>query len=154
MTFVDDQHSLLQIIYISAAVENFKINDLEKLLIRTRLKNEEREITGIILYVEGNIMQVIEGQKDVVESLFIDIENDCRHRHVTVMARERIERRDFAQFAMGFKRTHKNQIERRLPGFIEAVEQGRLAKEQLSGLSKRVTVFLRSFAKTTKLRLE
>ncbi|MEM1222881.1 MAG: BLUF domain-containing protein [Verrucomicrobiota bacterium] len=151
---MNNQNPLFQIIYISAAAEDLEISDLENLLIRTRIRNKKREITGIILYVEGNIIQVIEGQKDIVESLFADIEKDRRHRHVTVMAKEQIEKRDFAQFTMGFKRTHKSEIEKNIPGFMETVEKGRLAKDQLNGLSKRVTVFLRSFAVTTRLRLE
>ncbi|MEM8867158.1 MAG: BLUF domain-containing protein [Verrucomicrobiota bacterium] len=145
---------LYQIIYISAAVHSFAEHDLEELLRKTQIKNKERGITGIILYVEGNIIQIIEGEKTVVKALFTKIESDPRHRHVILMAKQPISKRDFPMFSMGFKPAGKEEFDDSIPGFLDAVARGRLAKKDLEGLSNRVKIFLTAFAATTKLEMD
>lgn len=52
-----------QLIYLSSAAVKFTEDELKGLLIKARKKNLARELTGMLLYIEGNFIQVLEGDK-------------------------------------------------------------------------------------------
>ncbi|QFU76301.1 diguanylate phosphodiesterase [Halioglobus maricola] len=56
----------------------------------------------MLLYAEGDFFQVIEGHPDTVEELFKKISADERHGKVTVIIREPIAQRSFADWTMGY----------------------------------------------------
>ena len=56
----------------------------------------------MLLYRGGNILQVIEGEPDVVLPLFAKISRDPRHRGVIKLYQKNIEERDFPDWTMGF----------------------------------------------------
>ncbi|MFT6867445.1 MAG: hypothetical protein ACJA08_002288 [Cyclobacteriaceae bacterium] len=58
------------IIYMSSAVTLFSDNALKDLLSKARKYNLQINITGILLYKDGNFLQAIEGDKNNVEALF------------------------------------------------------------------------------------
>ena len=76
---------------------------LEDLLTQSRDWNTQHQLTGVLLYSEDNIMQVLEGPKDEVFYIFERISRDARHRNVTKLADGSIEQRHFSQWSMGFK---------------------------------------------------
>ena len=94
---------------------------------------------------------MIEGPKEAVETLYTKISADKRHSGVTLISNSPIEKRDFPEFKMGFKRAGKAVFNKSLPGFTDVVEKANISKEQLTGLSKLVATFIRTFAKTTKI---
>lgn len=57
-------------------------------------------ITGALLYSGGYFCQIIEGERDALENLFETIQMDPRHKEVTVLHFEPIERRNFSEWAM------------------------------------------------------
>jgi len=94
---------LLQLVYVSSAVRPFSASDLVELLDSSRRNNAKSSITGLLLYVGGNFMQALEGEEPAVEALYRVIEQDPRHRLVTVVMRATSDRRLFPHWAMGFK---------------------------------------------------
>jgi hypothetical protein len=76
---------------------------LEALLTQSREWNTQHQLTGVLLYSEDNIMQVLEGPKDEVFYIFEKIARDARHRNVTKLADGSIQQRHFSQWSMGFK---------------------------------------------------
>ncbi|MBV9829379.1 MAG: BLUF domain-containing protein [Alphaproteobacteria bacterium] len=93
---------LYSITYVSAAVRLFQRGELADLLEHGASNNRRRGITGLLLYIDGNFIQLIEGEKDVVSDLFEQIRLDPRHRTVITLTRGRIEQRHFANVSMGF----------------------------------------------------
>jgi len=93
---------LIHLIYSSAATHAFSQEDLSQLLTKARFKNEKLSVTGMLLYAEGSFFQVLEGPPDVVDALFTMIKNDERHGKVTVIIRESIAKRAFANWTMGY----------------------------------------------------
>lgn len=76
---------------------------MKQLLISSRLRNQEKSITGMLLYDRGLFLQALEGEQGVVQSTFLRIERDTRHRDVTVLFRDaNIPSRSFGEWAMGF----------------------------------------------------
>jgi len=77
--------------------------ELELLLTKARTANTANSLTGVLLYSNGDIMQVLEGEQEVVLHIYEKIKQDIRHRDVTTLADGRIERRNFSHWSMGFK---------------------------------------------------
>lgn len=93
---------MIQLIYCSAAREPFTPQILGQLLHKARSYNAQHDITGILLYTDGSFFQVLEGEEAPVDALFGNISRDARHSQVTLIIREPIRRRAFANWTMGY----------------------------------------------------
>lgn len=94
---------MLSLTYVSSATQVLEQDDLVALLETFRPRNEERGLTGLLLYSGGNIIQTLEGPDDVVDATFAAIERDTRHTGVLRMLREPITERAFPDWSMGFR---------------------------------------------------
>ncbi len=97
---MDDLH---HIIYVSSASSLLSGEELSGLLTSFRERNALHDITGMLLYQDGNIMQVLEGRQAAVEGLFQNIQKDVRHSGVIVLIKEAIEQREFNDWSMSYR---------------------------------------------------
>lgn len=95
--------ALQQLIYVSAARAKFSAAQLDELLEHCRRRNPERGVTGMLLYHDGGILQLIEGEEDTLSELYGKIRRDPRHKEVRVLMRAPVAERLFPDWAMGFK---------------------------------------------------
>jgi len=102
--------SLIHCIYASTASSACPPREFAELLGYARAKNSERGITGMLLHVDGNFFQVLEGEPAAVDPLFERIAVDPRHSRVTMIMREPIARRAFADWSMGFADMASSQL--------------------------------------------
>ena len=142
---------IFQLLYLSSARPELTEEALLQILAESQQRNAAREVTGLLLHSDGSIIQIIEGTESTVEALFSKIERDPRHHNVSVLFRRFVEQRDFPEYKMGFKRASPKQLAAELPGFSDIVENRKLPKATLDGLSKHVSVFLKTFARSTRL---
>lgn len=91
------------IAYISSATDRFDEGRIPDLLARSREKNGDLDVTGLLLYERGHFLQLLEGEADTVEDLFDTIRVDPRHSGCTVLLREPIPERRFPDWSMGFR---------------------------------------------------
>jgi hypothetical protein len=91
-----------QIIYVSTATREFTLPELRALLREARLRNARYHITGILLYHQGRITQILEGSEAAVRYLYERISQDPRHHGVVKLADEPVPARRFAQWHMAF----------------------------------------------------
>ena len=92
---------LLRLVYVSAAADDISRNDLIEIGRTAQRVNMELRITGLLLHVEGEFFQVLEGPGGAVEEVFRRIGEDPRNRWVTPLLRERPFRRVFRTWSMG-----------------------------------------------------
>ncbi len=64
----------------------------------------------MLLYDQGGFFRVLEGVKEVVESLFSLILKDKRHEKVTKIIFEAIPKRDFNEWSMGYSSISRNEL--------------------------------------------
>lgn len=103
-TVVDTRTApVLSIIYSSVARVRFSDVDLAMLLAASRMANESRGLTGLLLHRDGRFMQVLEGPEATVRQVLAVIAADPRHGDVHVLDEERIDERRFASWAMGYR---------------------------------------------------
>jgi hypothetical protein len=72
--------------------------------------NKRKDITGMMLCQDGNIIQVLEGEKGAVLETFYAIQLDMRHHGIFVLIEEEIEARKFASWSMGFRHLSKEDL--------------------------------------------
>jgi len=91
------------IIYISRATQKMSEDDLVDLLNVSRKNNILNDVTGMLLYRNGEFMQALEGEKSKIEALYDKISKDSRHDQIVVLSRKNIVERVFSNWSMGFE---------------------------------------------------
>jgi len=94
--------SLIHLIYASTATHDFNDEQLTQLLQQSRAANESHHLTGMLLYSARNFFQVLEGAPEDVDRLYEKLPKDDRHFKMTLIIREPIQKRCFADWSMGF----------------------------------------------------
>ncbi|WP_051551374.1 BLUF domain-containing protein [Nocardioides sp. URHA0020] len=94
---------MLSLTYVSSTKEILEVPELVELLTSIRPKNDERGLTGMLLYSGGNVIQTLEGPEESVDSVFSAIEQDPRHTGILVLLREQVDTRAFPEWSMGFR---------------------------------------------------
>ena len=90
------------IVYSSQVVGELSEGLLREMLVKFREKNHRADITGILLYCSGQVLQVLEGERAAVAQLYGLIERDQRHCAVVKLADGPVSRREFPEWSMAF----------------------------------------------------
>ena len=109
---------MFSITYISFATQPFGVRELRDLLTVSRKNNARLSITGMMLYRDGHVMQVLEGRSPSVDLLFERVASDPRHHELKTILREPIMARAFPDWSMGFADLESADA-RSVPGFSE-----------------------------------
>ncbi len=105
------------IIYLSSASYLFSEQELMDILNKSRTNNTALGVTGLLLYSEGSILQILEGDEDVLKTLYKRIGGDQRHRSVLKMVDCSITERSFSDWSMGFKQISSEDWEK-ITGYL------------------------------------
>jgi len=127
-----------QLLYASNTSRDFTDAMLHDVLAASRRNNSACGITGILLYVSGGFMQVLEGEAQAVQATFARICADKRHWNTTVLL-DREAPRAFAEWSMGFERPTRDQEG------IFALTQDAIAGKLNPDASAEIPAMLRTF---------
>ena len=133
------------IVYVSSAVECFEKSDLVRLLETSRRNNVPAGITGLLLYKDGNFMQVLEGEDDAVASVHRRILEDSRHRGILTLLEGPLTERQFPGWSMGFHDLRSAEPSQ-IPGYSEFLNVP-LTGAEFSAEPTRAQKLLMSFKK-------
>jgi hypothetical protein len=118
--------------------------DLRDILLKSRFNNAKLGITGMLLYHDGSILQILEGEPGNVEMLFQKIGRDNRHSNVFKMMEFESEHRNFEEWSMGFKQLSGNDWSQ-LEGCLDLKHQKNLM-DSLESKSLEIVMLVKSFA--------
>lgn len=135
---------LQQLVYQSKATVPFSVEQLEQLLRPWRAHNHTLHISGLLLYGDEDIIQVIEGPAEGVHALYQIIAADARHYDVITLADGPIPARAFAEWSMGFSALDAPRRQQ-LAGYIGPVLDGP-GLPASPGQWPELTALLREFA--------
>jgi hypothetical protein len=96
------KEQLFQIVYYSAGSRLMTSEELQHLLKDSRLYNEAKSVTGLLIYSDGCFMQWLEGPQAAVTELFRKIRMDPRHHSVTQLIGHETHQRSFTEWTMAF----------------------------------------------------
>lgn len=138
--------ALFFLVYVSSATRPFSRSDLEELLATSRDNNARAGITGMLLYKEGNFMQVLEGEEEAVRAVYDKIGEDPRHRGEITLQEGFTEERQFPDWSMGFRDLLSPET-RSVPGYSEFLNTP-LTGQEFSEDPSRAQKLLLTFKKT------
>jgi hypothetical protein len=95
---------MIQTAYVSRAAETMTQEALLSLLKQCLANNEASGVTGMLLYGNDTFLQVLEGEEAALDRLVDRIRNDPRHAKIHFLYRKPLERRQYSDWTMGFKR--------------------------------------------------
>jgi hypothetical protein len=72
--------------------------------------NTSVTITGMLIYYKGCFLQVLEGDKKTVHSVFEKIKEDTRHQNVHLLLEKEVEERFFSHWNMGYKYLQEDEM--------------------------------------------
>jgi Sensors of blue-light using FAD len=90
--------------------------ELHAMLEETREINAQASVTGILLYKDGNFLQVLEGDQEAVMRLVSKIKEQQRHKDCQILLRGTSDHRLFPDWSMAFRDLMDNSP-KCLPGF-------------------------------------
>ena len=99
---------MLQLCYASERIESEQelLQDLSDILATARKFNLQHQIHGVLYYSHGKFFQCLEGQAEVVESLFQSICRDPRHHNILRFADAMVEHSHFSEWSMKYVHKH------------------------------------------------
>ena len=119
---------MINLIYASSATHLMSNDELMDLLHTSHKNNAIMDITGILLYKDGNFLQVLEGEEADVMALYQKIGRDLRHHHVSMISNRTVQERHFGDWQMGFVNLDEiNPAE--IPGYSEFLKTPLDARE-------------------------
>lgn len=92
---------LVRLMYASRAAKPLDGEELAQILRQSRANNGRSGVTGLLCTSGGLFIQVLEGGRTAVNTLYNRLVADPRHTEVTLLVYEEISERRFAGWAMG-----------------------------------------------------
>lgn len=89
-----------QIVYTSRATDRVTAAELFKIIEVSARNNPGREITGFLVATQSSFLQLVEGPVARLDELIAVLQRDPRHRDISVLLREPVQRRDFPSWKM------------------------------------------------------
>jgi hypothetical protein len=93
---------LCQLFYVSTATDGSNSAAVQSILQISRRNNQRLDITGCLLFSGRYFAQVLEGPSAVVAALAARIREDTRHHDVRVLSQVFSDRRQYAEWSMGY----------------------------------------------------
>lgn len=136
---------LIQLVYLSTSHDLLSDQELAEILIASQRNNTRLDITGALIYHDGNFIQLLEGPEEAVLTLYDKIKADPRHGGVVTLIQAPTEKREFANWSMMFRNIGKLD-----PEILEknSILNTPLTVDNLSHHPSRALELLRSFRDT------
>ena len=91
---------LVRLLYVSQSVGPITTTVTTSVLEKSSANNKKLDITGVLCQGSGLWMQVLEGERAKVNTLYARIMADRKHKNVQLLSIEEIESRRFGQWSM------------------------------------------------------
>lgn len=114
----------------------------------SRIKNLEKDISGLLFYHNGRFLQIIEANKNVLEELMSTLSADERHRNILRLVDEPIRKKSFSSWNMdSFNLDDHEQLD-----LAELKNITRVFKNTMSTRSDLLSRFYKSMLKSHELK--
>ena len=102
---------MYQLIYISSATKSLVREEFLELVAQSQNNNDALGITGVLMYKDGNFMQVLEGEQEVIAKLYASIKADPRHTLVSIIQEGPISLREYPDWSTTYLNSEEGQHE-------------------------------------------
>jgi len=122
---------------VSTATEILSETELQDILAKSRSNNEKKNITGLLVYSSGNILQVLEGSRQSLQDLYSIIIKDHRHFGFIKLQELPINERIFSEWSMGFKTVSPEEF-KKVEGYLDIKNGDLLPLKDKEGTVKEI----------------
>ena len=140
-----------QVLYVSSGVKKFTDAEIDEILDKARQHNSENGVTGVLFYLEGNFLQLLEGENTALADTYARIKSDTRHRGLTQVLDETVDERSFPEWTMGFRAITAREM-RDHPELFH-LTGGRWQVRDGAGVNQRVKIILETFLRVNDARV-
>lgn len=88
--------------YVSTVNPALSEDEIQETLDFSKRWNNDHDITGILLYSQGNFFQVLEGEEEQLKDLFSRIKADERHHNIITIFQKQIPNIKFDGYEVDF----------------------------------------------------
>lgn len=82
----DESQNFYRLMYQSDAIESLTDKDVDEIVSTSKRNNTAVNITGFLIFDNGQFMQLLEGEEEVVKKLYHDrIAKDPRHKNSKII---------------------------------------------------------------------
>jgi len=99
---------LIILLYVSQPIGPVTTYVTSSILEISKANNKKKDITGVLCQGSGLYMQVLEGQRSVINALFSRIMEDKRRKEVELLSMEEINQRRYGHWSMALVQLSKN----------------------------------------------
>ena len=92
----------IRLVYYSRSLRDMSLMDIQNILRVARENNAAQNICGMLSYESQWFLQALEGDRDTVNELFLEIADDPRHDGVVIIGYEYIDQPMFSNWQMGY----------------------------------------------------
>ncbi|RME65060.1 MAG: hypothetical protein D6782_07060 [Alphaproteobacteria bacterium] len=96
--------AIYRLVFASAATRPFDDGSLSHMVRAADARAVADNLTGMMLFLDGNFLFIVEGASAAVEAAFAETRGDPRHSATMVLLREEGDKRLFADWSMGYRR--------------------------------------------------
>jgi hypothetical protein len=113
---------LYTLVYLSSATDALNDEELGNILEISRTNNFQIGVSGVLIYCDGNILQVLEGLEESVYKVFNKIKADPRHTNLITLQSRDISVRNFENWSMGYRTSNKAEF-KQIEGYLNLQTQ-------------------------------
>lgn len=78
----DEKELVYRLMYQSEAIESLTNEDVDEIIATSKKNNTQKNITGFLVFDNGQFIQLLEGEEKAVKDLYENkIKNDPRHKN-------------------------------------------------------------------------
>lgn len=89
-----------QLVYVSKAASHIASADVFRIIEQSARNNPSADITGFLIFRDGQFLQMIEGPLMSLDALLRVLAHDPRHHSIRVLSREPIAARSYPRWRM------------------------------------------------------
>ena len=94
---------LVSVLYVSSMCIAYTDIEMAYIVEKFQKANNIHNISGMLVYSNGNVMQYIEGSKNDIERLYKNIKSDPMHKNVITLLYEYTKERIFPDWCLNYK---------------------------------------------------
>jgi len=93
-----------QLLYVSSTPRDIAPATIDDILTVSRANNARLGVTGLLIYIDGGFLQILEGDERSLRELYMRICTDRRHSETRLLLDREVAARAFSGWSMGFER--------------------------------------------------
>ena len=103
---------LYGLLYVSQAKHELGDQELNEISATSSLNNRKDQISGALLYMQGEFLQILEGDENVLMDTYRRIDADDRHQSANLFFYGPIEKRNFDNWDMRYSQVQVQRFQR------------------------------------------